>query len=64
MADVEESVNPNTDETLEGSSSDENGDLNSGENDEAVKTFKDLVGSSRRAKKRCNFSLNKQYYSC
>ncbi|XP_044038311.1 probable ATP-dependent RNA helicase DDX47 [Siniperca chuatsi] len=43
MADVEESVKPNTEEALEGSSSDnDNGHVNSGESDEAVKTFKDL----------------------
>uniref|UniRef100_A0A8D0A6G8 RNA helicase n=1 Tax=Sander lucioperca TaxID=283035 RepID=A0A8D0A6G8_SANLU len=41
--DVVESVKPNTDETLEGLSSDcDNSHLSSGENEEAVKTFKDL----------------------
>ncbi|XP_071391144.1 probable ATP-dependent RNA helicase DDX47 isoform X2 [Centroberyx affinis] len=41
--DSEQSGKLKTDETLEGSSSDDdNSDVNSGENDEAVKTFKDL----------------------
>ncbi|XP_029364656.1 putative ATP-dependent RNA helicase DDX47 isoform X2 [Echeneis naucrates] len=41
--DSERSVQPNTDETLEGSSSDDDDHSgNNGENDETVKTFKDL----------------------
>lgn len=52
--DAVESVKPNIDETLEGSGSeDENSPVNSGENEVAVKTFKELVGLSQRAKKRC-----------
>lgn len=63
--DVVESVKPNTDETLEGLSSDcDNSHLSSGENEEAVKTFKDLVGLSNRAKNRRHFSnINKQRHS-
>ena len=56
MADVEESVKANTDETLEGSSSDDdNSHVNGGENDEAVKSFKDLVSLSHRVKERRHF---------
>ncbi len=52
MADSEDSVKPNTHETLEGSSSDDdNSQFNSGDTDETVKTFKDLVGLSHTAKK-------------
>lgn len=55
MAD-EESVKPNTDETLEGSSSDEGSDHgDGGENDETVKSFKDLVGLLQRAKEKKHF---------
>lgn len=47
MADVEENVKPNTDETLGGSGSDDdNSQSDGGEVDETVKSFKDLVGSS------------------
>lgn len=46
-------MKPNTDETLEDSSSDDdNSHFNGGENDETVKTFKDLVGSSHRERRR------------
>lgn len=52
MAD-EESVKPNTYETLEISSSDEGSDHgDGGENDETVKSFKDLVGLLQRVKEK------------
>lgn len=64
MADVEESVKQNTDEIAEGSSSDDNSHFKNGENDETVKSFKDLVGLSRRVKKRRHFSnINEQRQS-
>lgn len=55
--DSKENSKLNTDETLEGSSSDDdNSNVNSGESEEAVKTFKDLVG-------RYFSTINKQHHS-
>lgn len=58
MADGEESVKSNSNRTLDGSSSeDENGRGESGENEEAVKTFKDLVGLSHATPRVTHFRL-------
>lgn len=60
MADVEENVKLNSKETVESSSGEEvNGDFNNGENDETVKTFKDLVGLPEE-KQETLFWLNKR----
>lgn len=60
MADEgKEIVKLNTDETLEGSSSDnDNSHVNSAENDETVKTFKDLVSFPFMERRRGYFRNN------
>lgn len=56
MADVEESVKLNREETHEGSSGEDvNSDFNSGENDETAKTFKDLVGLPKEGEEETPF---------
>lgn len=65
MADLEENVKPNREETLDGSGDEGmNSDSNNGENDETVKTFKDLVIVAFYMKKRlCLSNINRHWRS-